>query len=538
MICQDEADILADKIAILAKGRLRCVGSSLFLKKRYGVGYHLAIEKATFSADTVSAATKDFNHDDHALKEIVTKAVKEAKLLTNVGKEMSFQLPLESNSRFGTMLRELDSARNRGAICSYGLNMTTLEEVFQRVTSGDMNNAIPDSSPDTPRDSPNENLLDDHFTVDPTKRHGESLVCQHLSALLRKRMVSFKRDKKAWCFTTLLPGIFVLIGFLALKYASPSKNLEPLSLDLEAYNLDADPGGASKARHPIPYNSPDSSFKCQPGWCSYEYPINQVQETNELYFFCGAQSYLLSSPNCSIEMSRAIVGRISDAGAVPIGQSVRNINEVGSEAGFLVQYRCLHQNYISQKSFQLQSSHSALESSNFYGTSQYGAIYFTHEPNSTTLRGTSYGQQASNQCYNYSGHYMRPEECSLYAGIGYVIGYNFTALHAAVRPTWQRKKCFLPFSSHTVLRFHPFTVPPNSRSTRNWQMKPFYVKHSMTTGFVSRRLSILSRKQTRRVAIAKKMMFSTCGSWWFCKFSMISGCSPSPNVYSRDASSN
>ncbi len=32
----DEADLLGDRIAIMAEGHLRCVGSSLFLKKEYG----------------------------------------------------------------------------------------------------------------------------------------------------------------------------------------------------------------------------------------------------------------------------------------------------------------------------------------------------------------------------------------------------------------------------------------------------------------------------------------------------------------------
>jgi ABC-type multidrug transport system ATPase subunit len=40
----DEADVLSDRKAIISRGRLRCVGSSLFLKKRFGVGYHLTIE--------------------------------------------------------------------------------------------------------------------------------------------------------------------------------------------------------------------------------------------------------------------------------------------------------------------------------------------------------------------------------------------------------------------------------------------------------------------------------------------------------------
>jgi len=32
----DEADLLGDRIAILASGRLQCFGSPMFLKKKYG----------------------------------------------------------------------------------------------------------------------------------------------------------------------------------------------------------------------------------------------------------------------------------------------------------------------------------------------------------------------------------------------------------------------------------------------------------------------------------------------------------------------
>lgn len=34
----DEADLLGDRVVIMADGALRCCGSSLFLKKLYGVG--------------------------------------------------------------------------------------------------------------------------------------------------------------------------------------------------------------------------------------------------------------------------------------------------------------------------------------------------------------------------------------------------------------------------------------------------------------------------------------------------------------------
>lgn len=35
----EEADILGDRIAIMARGRLRCIGTSIHLKTRFGAGY-------------------------------------------------------------------------------------------------------------------------------------------------------------------------------------------------------------------------------------------------------------------------------------------------------------------------------------------------------------------------------------------------------------------------------------------------------------------------------------------------------------------
>lgn len=37
----DEADLLADRKAIVSNGQIRCLGSSLFLKKKFGLGYSL-----------------------------------------------------------------------------------------------------------------------------------------------------------------------------------------------------------------------------------------------------------------------------------------------------------------------------------------------------------------------------------------------------------------------------------------------------------------------------------------------------------------
>ena len=43
----DEADILGDRIGIMAEGKLVCLGGSMFLKKRFGIGYNLKMMKMT-----------------------------------------------------------------------------------------------------------------------------------------------------------------------------------------------------------------------------------------------------------------------------------------------------------------------------------------------------------------------------------------------------------------------------------------------------------------------------------------------------------
>jgi ATP-binding cassette, subfamily A (ABC1), member 3 len=41
----DEADYLGDRIAIMNEGRLQCLGSAVYLKNKFGVGYNLTIVK-------------------------------------------------------------------------------------------------------------------------------------------------------------------------------------------------------------------------------------------------------------------------------------------------------------------------------------------------------------------------------------------------------------------------------------------------------------------------------------------------------------
>lgn len=143
----DEADILGDRIGILSEGVLCCMGSPLFLKKAYGVGYQLTVEKARnpttkkpisemavledeqFSDDSTDESAEDSTNVDEEIRHIVSSAVPRAQRLTNSTTGMSWQLPLGEASKFAPMFDSLDEEVTAGRVSSWGISVTTIDEV-------------------------------------------------------------------------------------------------------------------------------------------------------------------------------------------------------------------------------------------------------------------------------------------------------------------------------------------------------------------------------------------------------------------------
>ena len=117
----DEADLLGDRIAIMAEGKLRCSGSPLFLKNLYGVGYHMTLLKEK------KLVTSEIEH-------IVKSFVPSAERLTDVGMELSFILPSTAASSFPDLFENLEKMKATLGIASFGISITTMEEVFLKVT--------------------------------------------------------------------------------------------------------------------------------------------------------------------------------------------------------------------------------------------------------------------------------------------------------------------------------------------------------------------------------------------------------------------
>ncbi|CAN0021601.1 unnamed protein product [Pylaiella littoralis] len=264
----DEADLLGDRVAIMADGALRCCGSSIFLKNHYGVGYNLTVVRDIQGADMSPAFESGMASDEKTdepnssglnntatqegsvkpIKAMVRSHVKEATLLSNVGAEVSFQLPNDASSSFQAMLTEIDDRRAELGINSYGLSVTTLEEVFLRVANGTADVAARKeiASITLQRQNSQSSTMMEAATFKQTGMantssktedlgidRSKSLFGRHMMALLMKRLLTFKRDKKMWAFVVLMPALFVLIGILILLAVAstdePSRLLTPTS---------------------------------------------------------------------------------------------------------------------------------------------------------------------------------------------------------------------------------------------------------------------------------------------------------------------
>ncbi|XP_048142031.1 LOW QUALITY PROTEIN: ABC transporter A family member 1 [Rhodamnia argentea] len=291
----DEADELGDRIAIMANGSLKCWGSSLFLKHQFGVGYTLTLVK---SAPTASVAA-----------DIVYRHIPSAICISEVGTEISFKLPLASSPFFESMFREIEGCMKRSmsssrklgvdenlGIESYGISVTTLEEVFLRVAGCDYDVAETAAEENISVSTNNNSSQDSCGSTAKMTFHNKVCGCykkalwilpaligkacsffvagilsllscfsmqccscsiisrsifwQHCKALFIKRAISARRDRKTIVFQLLIPAVFLFLGLLLLKL-KPHPDQQSITYTTSHFNPLLSGGGGGG---PIPFD--------------------------------------------------------------------------------------------------------------------------------------------------------------------------------------------------------------------------------------------------------------------------------------------
>ncbi|XP_008120205.2 ATP-binding cassette sub-family A member 10 isoform X1 [Anolis carolinensis] len=215
----EEADILANRKAFISYGKLTCVGSSLFLKKKWGIGYHLRMHINEMC-------------DPERTTSLVKQHISDARLSEQRENELSYTLPLEHVDRFPGLFCDIDQQTNLG-IVHYGVTMTTMEDVFLKLEG----NEIIDDDYGVHRGEQVEGgklgqmeqekpLLSD--TGKATLR-GMALWRRQVCGIARMHFLNLKRESKVWAALLLLLGIILaplIIQHIALSIWSTHHKTE------------------------------------------------------------------------------------------------------------------------------------------------------------------------------------------------------------------------------------------------------------------------------------------------------------------------
>ncbi|KAG5484804.1 hypothetical protein LSCM1_06630 [Leishmania martiniquensis] len=115
----EEVEELADTVAIMADGALRCIGDKIHLKQKYGTGFEMSIR----------IAGKDMRA---AVQHFVEKSFPEAVLNEFKGQRFVFALP--QDTKLSKAFWKLQQNKERLHITDYSVSQTSIEQVFLRIS--------------------------------------------------------------------------------------------------------------------------------------------------------------------------------------------------------------------------------------------------------------------------------------------------------------------------------------------------------------------------------------------------------------------
>lgn len=143
-------------------------------------------------------------------------------VLSNVSAEITIQLRSDSIEKFPAVFHGLDSKKEEFKIESYGISITTLEEVFLKVAENEsQDKPVPLSINKEQKENESGNGEDedseiDNFDLNSVRiKNKAELFGTHFLALIKKRILYFKRDTRSFLCEVFLPFV-VVVGGLAL----------------------------------------------------------------------------------------------------------------------------------------------------------------------------------------------------------------------------------------------------------------------------------------------------------------------------------
>lgn len=210
----DEADVIGDRIIIMFDGKFISGGSSYYLKKLHGKGYHLICLKA-----------EDCDTDE--ITNVISGYIPKSTIYEEAVNELVYDLPYESMEKYGPLFERLERDQEKLKLDGFGLSSPALEEVFVTVIS--------QAKDEYETDEDEKIEIEEENESDESKqtKSGCKLCLLHWYAMFLKRFYF-------WINNLYLFIIQILIIIIAIAVAVAFTRLEYFFLRLPLINLTLD----------------------------------------------------------------------------------------------------------------------------------------------------------------------------------------------------------------------------------------------------------------------------------------------------------
>ena len=212
----EEASVLGNRIGILSEGKMKCIGSPLFLIEKLGKNINLNI-------------TKRKEADNDKIIEFINENFGKGINIENeiFDEEILFKIPKKNKKlnkyNWRNFFKKLDEQYEILNIKNYSISMPTLEDVFINLSKIiKQKNEIEENEYIQRRDNNNKILYDEN------NYHAQYNKCEKilrdLKISFKKRIIQIYRDKKTFILEILCPIILALIGCLVSSLSFLEKN--------------------------------------------------------------------------------------------------------------------------------------------------------------------------------------------------------------------------------------------------------------------------------------------------------------------------
>uniref|UniRef100_H2YX22 ABC transporter domain-containing protein n=1 Tax=Ciona savignyi TaxID=51511 RepID=H2YX22_CIOSA len=295
----DEADLLGDRIAIISHGKLKCCGSSLFLKSCFGVGYYLTLVtddkeispgESPLTEKAVLPVSSQINMISYKkssiLAQMVTDTISGVKLYEDNGREITFVLPYSAQTD-GSYAKLFEKLNNANA--NYGLTDTSLEEIFLNVAEHSKDDGKEEntkcSHPAVSTSEMIDHSISDDVSMDDTsqgigsyKVEGNKLIRQQFLSLFVKRFHHARRNTKGIVAQVIVPAAFVALALTFALIIPQTKEYPSLELQPWMYgdtntffsNDNSSSNITSSASNAL-INDPSIGMRCVKDYSVYNY---------------------------------------------------------------------------------------------------------------------------------------------------------------------------------------------------------------------------------------------------------------------------